>query len=225
MGFGSVWTADGNDGTVTRINANTMEVVKTIHFAEGPEMPVFSIAKGAGSIWATRGNTLIRIDPATNSWRAVRIPSPDGLAADSQRIWIATDDQRLLRLSVTTGKRKLTRQLGSDITQPTVGSGWLWLIVYRDRGQIWRIKPNIVGPSSGRKFAYPPVSTRTHLPVSPVAIAAGGGAIWVVDSHGTLLKLDASTGHVVSQTSTAPTIRSALAIADGAVWVAIQQPQ
>lgn len=225
VGFGSVWTADGTDGTVTRIDAKTDEIVHTFLFGQGPELPVFWIATGAGSVWATRGDTLLRIDPATNRWRAVRIPAPDGLAADSHQVWVATAGQRLLRLSLPTGKRRLTVPLGSDVAQPTIGSGSLWLIVYRGVGQIWRIKPNSVGTSSARTLAYPALSSSTHVPVSPVAIAAGDGAIWVVDLDGTLLKLDASTGHVVAQTTTAPTMRSALAIADGAVWVAIQQPR
>jgi DNA-binding SARP family transcriptional activator/streptogramin lyase len=224
VGFGSVWTADGNDGTVTRIDASTDEVVATLHFGEGPELPVFWIATGAGSVWATRGDRLLRIDPATNRFSPSRIPPPDGLVAGSHKVWIATVDQRLLRLSLPTGKRTLSVALGSDIAQPTVGSGSLWLIVYRGVGQIWRIRPNIVGTSSTPTNPYPAVGAMTDVPVSPVAMAAGEGAIWVVDLNGTLFKLDAATAHVVAQTTTAPTMRSALAVAEGAVWVAIQEP-
>ena len=49
----------GTDGTVTRIDP-TNDHTQTL-LGGGP--PVFWVAAGAGGVWATRGQALVRIDP------------------------------------------------------------------------------------------------------------------------------------------------------------------
>jgi DNA-binding SARP family transcriptional activator/streptogramin lyase len=225
VGFGSVWTANGNDGTVTRIDPKLNEIVKTLYFRKGPDEPVFWIATGAGAVWATRGNTLLRINPATDRFTTIPIPPPAGLAAGSRTVWVATTDQRLLRISAAGTARTRTVPLGSDTVAPAVGFGSLWLIVYKGPGQIWRIDPRSTGVSSTRTDTFPAVSAMTNTRTAPLDLTVGDGAVWAVDTDGAVLRIDPATARTVMQTPTAPTIRSALAVGSGDVWIAIQEPE
>jgi DNA-binding beta-propeller fold protein YncE len=82
-------------------------------------------------------------------------------------------------------------------------------------GQIWRVDPRSASvnttPAAGR---YP----------LDLAVAERGDAVWVVDITGTVLRINPNIGLVVdvAEIRPAPTIRSALAVGSGAVWVAVQ---
>jgi DNA-binding SARP family transcriptional activator/DNA-binding beta-propeller fold protein YncE len=222
-GFGSVWTANGEDGTVTRIDARRDEPVATLHFGAGPEQPVLWVATGARSVWATRGDTLLQIDPASDRLRRrIRIPSPAGLAAGPRGAWVLTTDHRLVRVSPEGAVTTVTAPLGKAALAPATGDGSLWLVVYAGRGQIWRIDPESVGVSATTAGRYPAVTAMTKTGLYPLDVAVGRDAVWAVDVDGTVLRIDPTKADVVSRTPTAPTIRSALAIEDGKIWVAIQ---
>jgi virginiamycin B lyase len=49
VGFGDVWVASSIDGTVTRIDPQTGEVVATIEVDGEPE----DVGVGAGGVWVT----------------------------------------------------------------------------------------------------------------------------------------------------------------------------
>ena len=49
FGEGAVWVANSGDGTVSRIDSETEEVVETIEVGNRP----VGIAAGAGSVWVT----------------------------------------------------------------------------------------------------------------------------------------------------------------------------
>src|SRR5439155_610693 len=58
VGFGSVWVAGGNDGTLTRIDPRLNAPERVIHLAKAAAVvpqPIFLVAAGAGSVWATGG--------------------------------------------------------------------------------------------------------------------------------------------------------------------------
>ena len=89
FGFGSVWVAGGNDGTVVRIDPRQNAAEAPVDLGSSSEVllqPVFLVATGAGSVWVTRGNRLLRIDPRKNAVTAsVRADRTTGLAASSRR--------------------------------------------------------------------------------------------------------------------------------------------
>lgn len=64
LGAGAVWVADGLDGTVYRVRAQSVQLTATIRVGRDPG----GVAFGAGSVWvANRGDgTVSRIDPGTN---------------------------------------------------------------------------------------------------------------------------------------------------------------
>ena len=59
----------------------------------------------------------------------------------------------------------------------------------------------------------------------PLDLAVSDGAVWTVDTQGLVSRIDPIALRVVRTIRTAPTIRSSLAVADGDLWVAVQQPR
>ncbi len=88
-GFGSVWIANGEKGTVERIDPSTNRVVAGIRAGVG----VFGLRVGLGAVWVTNSNTntLLRIDPTTNRIvKRIRVGSfPIGLAVTPNAVWVA----------------------------------------------------------------------------------------------------------------------------------------
>jgi DNA-binding beta-propeller fold protein YncE len=76
VAFGSLWVPNIADGTISRIDLQTGQVVSTIRIGRSDEPPdrsnvsPFSVAAGGGSVWATRDlndrYAVVRVDPGTN---------------------------------------------------------------------------------------------------------------------------------------------------------------
>jgi YVTN family beta-propeller protein len=226
IGFGSVWLADGISGTVTRIDPSLNRVTATLRVGPGVEQPVFWIATGSEVVWATRGNTLLRIDPSTNHvMERIPIPAPAGLTAVGARAWVVTADQRLLSTVPHANATRVSPPLGHAVLAPAFGAGALWLISYVGRGEIWRIDPESPGVSSSRKLVYPATTTKARARAYPLDLAVRDGAAWAVDVNGTVLRLNSKTGRVVARIPTGqPTIRSAVAVGSDVVWITLQEP-
>jgi hypothetical protein len=93
VGFGSVWSENYRDGTLTRIDAATGEIIATIEIAqfagEGPR----SIAAGSSLFWAItpRTDVLVGIDPATNAVAqeiALATGLHCGVGVAAGRVWV-----------------------------------------------------------------------------------------------------------------------------------------
>ena len=92
-GHGSIWVANSEDNTVSRIDPETHEAIKVI----GVDSPV-DLAVGRGAIWVAGGidGTVSRIDPETNdvvaeiplgARDAVRPVTVQGIAAGEGAVW------------------------------------------------------------------------------------------------------------------------------------------
>jgi YVTN family beta-propeller protein len=214
-GFGSVWVADGKDGTLTRIEPHKRKVT-TVRLGGGERAPVSWVAAGAGRVWATRGDALLQVDPASNKVVGrTRIPPPTGVAAGLGAAWLTTDDQRLLRVepgpaSAPVVKRAVTHRA----IAPTVGAGSVWLIVYHGTGEIWRIDPDSNAVNIIRRTGRYPLD---------LAVAEETGFVWVVDSTGAVIRINPDIELAVSEIRTAPTISSSIAVGAGSAWVAVQE--
>jgi DNA-binding SARP family transcriptional activator len=217
LGFGSVWLADGTDGTVTRID-DQLSRWQTISLGQpSGDAPAFWITASGGAVWATHGGFVAKIDPATNKVvRTIPIPSPTGLASGLRAVWVATG-QRLDRVAPASRPMESAYSLPGPVEAPAVGRGHAWSIVYHGDGEVWefgrRLTPagpaGIVDGSVGRY---------------PLDLAVSDDAVWTVDTQGLVSRIDPTALRVVRTIPTAPTIRSSLAVADGDLWVAVQQP-
>jgi streptogramin lyase len=219
VGFGSVWVADGKDSTLTRINPAQNELTRVpLGKGRGIGLPVSFVAIGAGAVWATRGNTLLEIDPQSNQVvTTTPISPPTGLAAGLGAAWIVTDDRRLLRIAPGTnvGSKAVVHVILTDeALAPTVGAGSVWLIVYKDTGEIWR-----VDPESGAVN----IIQRTGRYPLDLAVADGSEDVWAVDLTGAVIRINPNIGLGIARIRTAPARRSAIAVGAGAVWIAVQE--
>jgi DNA-binding SARP family transcriptional activator/DNA-binding beta-propeller fold protein YncE len=215
VGYGSVWVADGNDGTVTQIDPKLNAQIRTIRFGSQDELtpnPVFSVTTGAGSVWVTRGNRLVRIDPRTGEpTGSFPIPPPVSIAAGDDAVWVATQDERLLRFDPRSGTQTASLSLPASSLSTVVGPEAVWMIVALGRGQIWRVDPDSATAAG--------TTASNRLPVD---IALGENAVWVAELSGTVRRIDAGTG--TSRMIRVGLAPQALAVDANGVWIALQRP-
>jgi YVTN family beta-propeller protein len=210
-GDGAVWVADGNAGTVSRIDLRTRAVTETIPVGSAPS----GIAVAPGAVWVANNDdgTVSRIDPAVD--RVVQtIPvgnAPTGVAVGDGSVWVAnSSDGTLTRIDAVTGERVKTVPLGAGATDVAVGAGAVW-VSDEEGDRVFR-----VDPQSGQVTALINVGT------GPTAITAGFGSIWVANSlDGTVSRIDPQT-NTVSATIAAGDGASGVAVSGGGVWVANQ---
>jgi len=217
VGFGSVWVANGNDGTLTRIDPKLDAVETTIDLggqnALAPQ-PVFFVATGAGAVWATSGVRLIEIDPKTNEvLRRIPVGSVLGMAVGDQAVWVTTITEQLLRIEPATGAIAAETPLPEPTIDPVAGGGSLWAIVEVGSGELWQFDPDTGSPS---RTVYPGKD--------PGGLALGPGAVWVANQGDrTVSRIDPAAGKVVATVSVGQ-VPSAVAVGDGLVWVSVQKP-
>jgi DNA-binding SARP family transcriptional activator/DNA-binding beta-propeller fold protein YncE len=225
IGFGSIWAADGKNGTVTRVDLADLSktTVRLGRGAQGSVEPVSWVAVGADVVWATRGNTLVQIDPTSNEVSAsTRISSVTGLAAGLGAAWVVTDDQRLLQIAPARRPRVqvVVPNLAHRAIALAVGAGSVWLIVDRGTGQIWRVDPDSGAPRIIEGAGRHPLD---------LAVAEETGDVWAVDSTGAVIRINPNIELAVEQIRTAADIHSAtaigagLAVGAGLVWIAVPE--
>jgi DNA-binding SARP family transcriptional activator len=212
LGFGSVWLADGTDGTVTRLDDDLRTIKRITLPGPQPGPAAFWIATGAGRVWVTRGSSVVEIDPKSNKpVRRIATPYPAGLAVGLGAVWVASG-RRLARVEAGKPLLRLPADaLSAPLLAPTVGQGTVWSIAYNGLGEVWRVSRSgdaAVVPGLGRY---------------PLDVAVDDHAAWTIDTRGIVTRIDLANNKAVDRIPTAPTIRSALATADGLLWVAIQR--
>ena len=220
VGFGSVWVAGGNGETVTRIDPkeNVPEASIVLGGGGGGVLPrpVFLVATGAGSVWATRGNTLLRIDPDTNEARTwLTVNNPQGLVAGRGAVWVTQLNERVLRIDTTTPKVTAERDLSELGQFPVLHHGSLWLIGYGDR------KPDVLHLDS--TTLAPQGAIPFTVAGYPAGLSAGAGALWTVGPNsGYLCRIDPSSELATRVVWVAPHPIS-VAAGEGAVWIGTQR--
>lgn len=169
----------------------------------------FRIAAGRDFVWVlTRGLagacapprqpcTVLRIDPRSNRVVGKPISLPRDawdLAVGAGSVWITQFDGRILRIDARTGRigRISARPLylGSVVA---FGGGFVWTGNDDERNKVGTIAR--INPADNRIVGAPLVPAR---PSSPQSISFSGGALWVADHAGWLVKIDPVTFTVVA---------------------------
>jgi streptogramin lyase len=214
LGFGSVWLADGTDGTLTRIDDQLRGIQARIPLGND-DAPAFWVATDRTGVWVTHGRYIEKIDPATNRVsKAIPVPQPSGLTAGPRGVFV-TSGERVVGFPLSTRDvRRTYGQLPGPVAAPTESRGGVWSIAYNGDGEVWRFGKDLgtAGIVSGSEGRY------------PLDLTLGDGAAWTVDTRGRVSRIDPAAMQVVRTIRTAPTIRSSLAFASGDLWVAIQGP-
>jgi streptogramin lyase len=128
-------------------------------------------------------------------------------------LWVVHVGGRVLRIDAATEAVTGSAAAAPYARALAVGEGGVWVTdaPLAGSGLVWRIDPATVTTSGGT----------TRLEHGPVGVATGAGAVWVAGGlSGTLIKIDPSSGRVVSsiQVGHAPLD---VAYGDGALWVTV----
>jgi peptide/nickel transport system substrate-binding protein len=211
-GANLVWVANYLDGTVTRINQRTYQVVgDPIPVGGGPA----AIAYGGGFVWVVDSNdsTISRIDPQTGRSEPVQVgPDPEGIAVTPGAVWVASrSNGELWRISPRSGRLEAAPiRVGAGPVALAAGAGAVWVANELD-DTVSRVD----------------LSTNTPLPVrarhdpSSIAVTPDGRSVWVGNGvDNTISRIDASDGTVKRTIAIGSSPTAVAVAADGTVYVA-----
>jgi YVTN family beta-propeller protein len=187
----AVWVTSEKDGTATRLDPETGDVVGSPHkLGEG----VSGVAVGSKWTWVTnpKRGLLLRIDPFSGRiLKRIPLPGEPGpLALGGQRVWVA--DQGGNGVTAVNAEAGEVAKRGLPPQAPGLRLAWgaesLWTAVSA---------ANVV-----RRIA--PTTLVTSAPIriggGPAGITVAGGYVWVASSRsGTVSKVDPLTLRVVEQ--------------------------
>jgi YVTN family beta-propeller protein len=212
---GSLWVANLDDQTVSRIDPGSL---RTLHTFPLPDPPT-GLAAGGDSIWVVESNaqaptvSVNAIDPQFNLLGATKrltnlwAGGPGAVAARGNAVWVAPSSGLLTRLDPATSQT--VRQLDPNSGPAAIALG--------SDGAVW-----LTDSEADNVTRVDPTGALTPVPVGngPDGIAVGDGAVWVADSQDdTIVRIDPVT---VSVSTTIEVGRSpaGIAVGAGSVWVA-----
>jgi streptogramin lyase len=219
VGFGAVWAAGGNDGTLTKIDPHLNTPEQDIDVGRPGELlpqPLFLVATGAGNVWATRGNTVLRVDPHRNEVTArIAVTSPLGVGAGAGSVWVPKENEHLVRIDVRSAEITDDRDLSAQLHWPVVQGRSVWLVAYGETAAILRVKAGTLAPAASISFPKG----------FPFGLARGEGALWTTDHDtGVLWRIDPTTDRASAFVKVGHH-PIAVAAGEGSVWVGVQQQQ
>jgi YVTN family beta-propeller protein len=219
----AVWVLCPDDGSLSRIDPVTNELVATIPVGRGPS----GLAVGAGAVWVTssRDGTVARIDPAAGRVVATSPVgrAPGGLTVAGGAVWVALPDRGGLgRIDPASNRLTIVPVPRCCDGGLAAGERALWAANRLD-GTLVRLDL-----ATGRVVARVLLPRTTDQ--EPHQVAVGDGAVGVTSASprgGTanlLWRVDPASNQVTSTTDLGPTAAGGLpndvAAAYGAVWAA-----
>jgi hypothetical protein len=229
-GYGGVWVLNKGDATVTHIDARSQKVIATLK----PDASANALAIGAGGIWfAGYPRGAVQAPRETSAFERI-----DPVSGAIDRSFMTKTGASVV--AVGGGSLWSTGYLGgrvrgsarADATSGVVSK--LDIGIYGDLVAADETAAYYVGSGSDRVAR---VSAKTGLLTdsmtlatnaslaagkiapNPTDVALGGGALWISETDGTLLRIDPHLDRIVASI---PACRYALAVAygEGGVWVA-----
>ncbi len=206
-GNGSVWVANGADGTVSRIDGRDGPAT-TIDVGGEPTAVVFA----GGSLWVADGQSgrVAQIDSRNRTVRRLAVANaPRGVAVGGGAVWVASAvDGQVDRVDLAHTGRIRRVEVAGGPAAIAAGGGAVWVAGEQD---------GVVSKLDLRSGA---VLKAIGVGSGPAAIAVGYGGVWVVNrDDGTVTRIDTTTG-AVSDTVPVGGTPVAIAAGLGAIWVA-----
>jgi YVTN family beta-propeller protein len=189
IGYGTVWAA-GLDGTVTRIDALTNQVSRTISVM--PSSGLNGIAAGAGAVWVSSGEqgTVYRIDPNTNQVIATIQVEPwsSQIATTQEDIWVTNPIAPILtKIDPDTNAVSAAVRLDCATRELAVDATAVW-VACDSVPALFRIDP-----------LTNQIVARIAVGNHPGGVAFGSNAVWVTSQTGnTLTEIDPATNQVTA---------------------------
>jgi DNA-binding SARP family transcriptional activator/streptogramin lyase len=216
FGYGFLWVAGGNDGTLTRVDprhngARQIELGKP---GAAGTSPVFLVATGGGSIWTTRGNEVLRVDPRSSEVTAhVQVFRPEGLGAGPESAWAISQNEHIIRIDAERGRPIVDEDLSDSTFFPLVYAKSLWLIVGAQTPLVRRLEPGTLHEEASIPFPKQ----------FPFDLAGGEDAVWTADHDGGLVwRIDPGTNQA-KRIADLPHFPVSVAAGAGSVWVGVQR--
>jgi DNA-binding SARP family transcriptional activator/glutamine cyclotransferase len=212
IGHGSVWVANADDGTVSRIHPDRGEVIRTI----GIGAPAIDLAATTDAVWVANGSdgTVSRIDPSVDAVvETIDLRGSSELSwnptyavdADDDSVWIAAGPHHVLRIDPATNEPFAIIDVGRAPVGVALGEEALWVVTTAERALRIESHTN---------------TATTEVPIGyPLALTAGEQAVWVSDSRGQVWRINPDTG-TVTQTTPVGGGLVGLCATDGAVFAA-----
>jgi DNA-binding beta-propeller fold protein YncE len=213
VGHGSIWVANTDDGTVSRIHPDRREVIRTI----GIGAPAIDLAVTTDAVWVANGSdgTVSRIDPGTDAVvETIDLRGSSDLVwnptyavdADDDSVWIAAGPHHVLRIDPATNESTAIIDVGHVPVGVALAEEALWVVTTAERAL--RIEPHTNTATAEVPIEY-----------HPVAVTAGKHAVWVSDVRGQVWRINPDTG-TVTQTTPVGAGLVGMCVTDGAVFAA-----
>jgi YVTN family beta-propeller protein len=211
-GAGSIWVANEEDRTVSRIDPST-KTVRTIPLRRTPT----GIAVGAGAVWVAQGldASISRLDPEFNTVRHIDTKagifgrsSSGSVIATPEAVWVVFGSSVVERVDPLTNRVVKTLYVGAFPSAITAAPSGIWVANGGDN------TVSEIDPSTNAVFT--PISVSRQ----PSAVVAAAGAIWVVGSgSNAVTEIDPSSRSTIR---IVPVGRGpdAITYGEGALWVA-----
>jgi hypothetical protein len=229
-GYGAAWVLNKGDGTVTRIDAHSRKVAGV--FAS--DAVANALTLGAGGVWLAghprndlRGPlelaALERINPTSRAIdRSFETKTGTTVfAAGGGSLWstgflgghvrgAARSDARSGAMS------KLDIGIYGDLVAADDAAAY-YVATVGDR--VARVSTRTGLLTNSMTLASDASLAAGNVPPNPTDVAVGGGAVWISETDGTVLRIQPRLGGIVASI---PACANALAVAygEGAVWVA-----
>jgi streptogramin lyase len=211
-GFGSLIVPLCGAPGLVRVDAKTNEVkVVATTLTAAAIGPITAVS----SIWLVsdgpdKKSRLIRIDPESNAVVADMPLNTRALALafGQGSLWVATDNNELLKISPYTIVTSDLIKVGKSPRSIAIGEGAVWTLNAGDES-VSRVDPKTNKVASTIKIGAPVVGGQ---------IAAGEGSVWISAPGMPLARIDPRTNHV-AQVFTGEG-GGAILVAQGAIWIA-----
>jgi YVTN family beta-propeller protein len=214
VGEGSVWVADQDDGTVTRIDPETARAAgDPIEVGAGPS----GVRTGGGLVWVTnqKDDTVTRIDPRSGSvvGRPIDVGArPSGIKIGDGYVWVANvASDNVTRLDPSSAEKvDGTIPVGHSPAGVAIAAGSVWIANSQD-GTVTRI-------ASGSGSV---VGTPIRVGARPRGMTDAEGSIWVANSlDGSVSRIDPLSPQAVGRATPVGRQPAGIAAGEGFIWVA-----
>lgn len=214
-GAGSLWVANLDDETVTRVDLSSRQATRTIPVGNAPT----ALAASESAVWVAAGDgDVSRIDPRYDRVTSTRSLAVFGsffagrtaarpLVRAFGSLWVVSPDGVVSRVDASTSRPTGSVGVGNAPSAIAAGAGSLWVTNSAD-GTVTRIDPTTL-------------LVRT-IPVGhgPAAVSVNDAGSWVANAgDNTVVRVDAATGAVAGTTPVGEGPTAVLATPT-AVWVA-----
>ena len=198
----AVWVANSGDGTVSRIDPETNEVVATIEVGGAPE----EVAAHEFSVWVydAESRKVVEIDPSSNEVvQEYGNEWPEGTHLDlavkrNKTLWMADPATQTVHSLGPPSKDEsspddpetsvagVKPERGGDVATE-YGDGEVWAY----NGDLGSLSRLVAADGTDEPVSGPNVSMA--LTAKNGDLAVGGGALWVSDDFGVIMRIDRHT--------------------------------